>query len=49
MVTDDVAERVTAMNSAITAVHIAGAGHNIYREQFDYFMETTRNFLSQLF
>ena len=45
MVTVDVAQRITAMNSAITAVHIAGAGHNIYREQFDYFVEATRNFL----
>ncbi len=47
MVTDDVARRVTAMNSAITAMHIAGAGHNIHREQFDRFMEAARNFLGR--
>jgi N-formylmaleamate deformylase len=47
MVTVDVARRAAALNSGITAVRIAGAGHNIHREQFDRFIEATRNFLGR--
>jgi N-formylmaleamate deformylase len=47
IVTDEVAQRVVELNSHVSAVRIAGAGHNIHREQFERFVDVTRNFIGQ--
>lgn len=45
IVTADVARRAAELNPRVTAKRIAGAGHNIHREQFERFIDVTRNFI----
>jgi N-formylmaleamate deformylase len=44
MVTQDVAQQVKALNDQIVTCHIAGAGHNIHREDFDAFIGAITEF-----
>lgn len=45
LVTTEVAARVAARNPHITTDAIAGAGHNIRREQFEQYLDTVSGFL----
>jgi N-formylmaleamate deformylase len=45
IVTDDVARRASELNPRVTAERIDNAGHNIHREQFERFIDVTRNFI----
>lgn len=47
MVTPELAEEAEALNPLIRAVRIAGAGHNIRRENFADYLATVRTFLHQ--
>jgi pimeloyl-ACP methyl ester carboxylesterase len=47
IVTPQIAEQVTALNSSIQVVRIEGAGHNIRREQFEGFMTAVSAFLAK--
>jgi pimeloyl-ACP methyl ester carboxylesterase len=47
MVTPALAAEAEALNPLIRAVHIAGAGHNIRRENFADYLATVRAFLHQ--
>lgn len=46
MVTAAVAEQVAALNDQVVTHHIAGAGHNIHREDFTAFMAAITDFFS---
>ena len=46
IVTAEIAAKVQDANSSIQTVHIAGAGHNIRREQFAAYMEAVEAFLA---
>ena len=48
IVTPEVASEAVKLLPKGRAVHIAGAGHNIRREQFDAYMTAVREFLAQL-
>lgn len=45
IVSAQAAQKASALNSKIKTVHIAGAGHNIRREEFDAYLAQVRAFL----
>jgi N-formylmaleamate deformylase len=45
IVSPQVAGEVVALNAGFQAVHIAGAGHSVRREQFGHYVEVLRKFL----
>lgn len=47
MVTPELAEEATRLNSNVRFVHVPGAGHNIRRENYGAFMEAVRAFLAE--
>jgi pimeloyl-ACP methyl ester carboxylesterase len=49
IVTPQVAAQVAARNERVRIAHIAGAGHNIRREQFDRYLAVVREFLAEVF
>ena len=49
LVTPEVAAQAADLNPHIQTVHIAGAGHNIRREQFDRYVQTVTQFLNTVY
>jgi len=49
IVDETTAAQVTALNPKIEVAHIAGAGHNIRREQFDAYLTAVREFLPRFY
>jgi pimeloyl-ACP methyl ester carboxylesterase len=45
IITEDMAEKIHALNPQVEVVRLAGAGHNVRREQFDAFAQQVRRFL----
>ena len=48
IVTSEIAKKAAKMNSFIRVVHVAGAGHNIRRENYAEFMRAVRGFLKDI-
>lgn len=48
IVNAEVTQKALALNPHLQHAHIAGAGHNIRREQFDRFLQAVRAFLQQI-
>ena len=48
MVTEEGADRLQALIPQLQVVRMAGAGHNVRREQFAAYMEAVRTFLAQV-
>lgn len=48
MVTPEMATTMQGLIPQLRVAHVAGAGHNIRREQFDRYMDAVRSFLSTL-
>ena len=49
IVTPELAQKIAGMNAQITVAHIAGAGHNIRREQFDEYLRAVTVFLQKAY
>lgn len=49
IVNEATAAQATALNPKVEVAHIAGAGHNIRREQFDAYVAVVRKFLAGLY
>jgi N-formylmaleamate deformylase len=47
IVTSEVAAKAAAMNDRIAIAHIAGAGHNIRRDQFEAYVAVVKQFLAE--
>lgn len=47
IVTPEVAMKVTDLNSQFRSEHVAGAGHNLRREQFESYITVVREFLKE--
>jgi N-formylmaleamate deformylase len=45
IITEGMAEKIRALNSRVAVERLAGAGHNVRREQFDAFVSHVRRFL----
>ncbi len=46
IVTPEVAQEAARLQPNLQVVHLAGAGHNVRREQFDQFVQAVRRFLA---
>ena len=49
VVSPETAQAVVALNPNLRVAHIAGAGHNIRREQFELYVRTVHEFLAEVF
>ena len=49
IVTPEVAEEASRLNPNIRVVHVAGAGHNIRREQYATFQSAVGGFLANVY
>lgn len=47
IISANMAEKIQALNPRIEVIRLAGAGHNVRREQFDDFVRHVRRFLSE--
>jgi pimeloyl-ACP methyl ester carboxylesterase len=47
IITEGMAEKIHALNPKVEVVQLAGAGHNVRREQFDAFVRHVRRFLGE--
>ncbi len=47
IVTPEIAQTILEVNEDIELIHLAGAGHNIRREQFEPFVEVVTEFLKR--
>lgn len=47
IITEGMAQKIRALNPRVEVVRLAGAGHNVRREQFDAFVHHVRRFLSE--
>ena len=48
IVTSEIAKKAAKMNSYLRVLHVAGAGHNIRRENYAEFMRAVRGFLKDI-